>query len=67
MCAVSTDLTIIHNNDVIRILNGRNTLRNDDLGRIRNLFQESLTDQRICLGIYRAGRIIQNQDLWFLQ
>ena len=67
MCTVSTDLTIIHNNDVIRILNGRNTLRNDDLGRIRNLLQESLTDQRICLGIYRAGRIIQNQDLWFLQ
>ena len=44
MCAVSTDLTIIHNNDVIRILNGRNTLRNDDLGRIRNLFQESFAD-----------------------
>ena len=67
MCAVSTDLAIIHNDDMIRILHRRNTLCNDDLGRIRNLFQESFADQRICLGIYRAGRIIQDQDLRFLQ
>ena len=67
MCAVSTDFSIIHNNDMICILNRRNTLCNDDLGGIRNLLQKSLTDQCICLGIYRTGRVIQDQNLRFLQ
>ena len=67
MCAIRTDLTIIHNDDMIRILYGRNTLRDNNLGRIRNFLQESLTDERICLGVYRTGRIIQNQNLRFLQ
>ena len=40
---------------------------NDDLGGVRNFFAECFPDQGIRLCIYCTGRVIQNQDLWFLK
>ena len=61
------DFTTFHDKDHIRILHGRNSLRNNDLGCIRNFFPHRLSDQRIRLSVNRRSRIIQNQDLRLLQ
>ena len=40
----------------------RNSLRNDDPCRIRNLFSlKAWTNQRVCFRIYRACRVVQNR------
>ena len=38
---------------------------NDDLGGVRQFLAEGYADQRIGLGIYRGGRIIQDQNTRF--
>ena len=63
----AVDLTVIEHDDAVGIFDRGNALRDDQLGRIRDILTERLADQRIGLRIDRAGRIIQDQDLWFLQ
>ena len=38
-----------------------------NLGRVRDFLRECLADERIRLGIYRTGRVIQNEDLRLFQ
>ena len=67
MTADGFDLTLIQNNNLIRILNRRYTLCNNNLCRIRNLLRKSLTDRCIRFRINRTCRVIKNQDLRLLQ
>ena len=67
MSAKAVDLTVIHDNDSVSVLDTGNTLSNDQLGGIRDLFGKSTADPCICGGIYRTGGVIQDQDLRFLQ
>ena len=61
------DLTIIQYHDLICVLNRGNSLRNDDLGRVRQVFGKCFLDHRIGLCINRTGRIIEDQYLRFLK
>ena len=61
------DLTIIHDHDPVCILDRRDPLTNDDLGRVFKTGSQSLTDQAIGLSIDSRGRIIQDQNLWIHQ
>ena len=63
MCANGVNSAVVHNNDHIRILNGCNSLCNDDLGGICQLISECLAD--LCFGgcINRAGGVIKNEYL----
>lgn len=67
MSSDAVDLTVIHNDDAIRILHTGDTLGDDEFRRSRDLLQERLTD--LCVGgcIYGAGAVVENQDLRFLQ
>ena len=47
--------------------NGSNTLGYDNLGSVRYIGFKACTDFSVRFGIYRTGRIIQNQNLWFLK
>ena len=58
---------VIQHDNLIRILYGRDTLGNDNLGGIGNLLPESLPDHGVRMGIHRAGGIVQNQDSRLLQ
>lgn len=53
--------------DLICIFNRRNSLCDNNLCCIRDLLAESLTYQGICSCIYCTGRVIQDQDLRFLE
>lgn len=67
MCTYIHDLTIIQHHDLIRMPDRRNSLRYDNLGRIRQIFGKCFLDYRISLRINRTGRIIEDQYLRFLK
>lgn len=58
---------VIHDNDLICVINGGYALCDDKLRRIRDQFGKALADQQVCLCIYRAGGIIQDQHLRLFQ
>ena len=58
----------VQDNDLVGVLHGGNALRDDDLGRVReSTLRNALADQRIGLGIDRAGRVVQDEDLRLFQ
>ena len=59
--------SLIHDNNPICSLDTGNPLGNDQLGRTRDFLSKSFSDPGIRSRIHRAGRIIQDQDLRFLQ
>lgn len=63
----SVDLAVVHNDDAVCILDTGNTLGDDQLGGIRDLFCKSTADFCVCGSIYRTGGIVQDQYLRFLQ
>ena len=67
MIALLDNASAVHDQNEICVLHGRNTLGNDDLGGVRQFLAEGYADQRIGLGIYRGGRIIQDQNTRFFQ
>ena len=48
----------VKDNDLVGLLHGGNTLRDDDLGGVRDFLCECPSDKRIGLGIDRARRVI---------
>ena len=67
MAVEAINLTFIHYDNAVCIFYRGNSLRDDQLCRIGNLFSESLSNLSICCSIYRTGRIIENQHLRLLQ
>ena len=67
MRSKSIDPALIHHNDTVCILHTGDTLGDDQLGCIRDLFSECSADFRICSCIYRTGTVIQDQDLRLFQ
>ena len=67
MVASFNDLSMIQYDDLICIFNRRNSLCDNNLCCVRDLLAESLTYQGICSCIYCTGRVIQDQDLRFLE
>ena len=58
---------IIHDDNLVGIHDRTDTLGNDNFGGIRNFLAECLADQRISLGIYRTGTVIQNKNFRLTQ
>ena len=67
MCAKSVDLALFHYDDAIRILHAGDTLGDDQLRRIRDLLPKCPSDLGIRRGVDRAGTVVKDQDLRFLQ
>ena len=53
----TVDLTVIHNDDPVRVLDAGNTLCDDQLGGIRDLLSKSAADPCICGSIYCTGGV----------
>ena len=59
--------SVVQKKDLVRVHDGMNTLRNDDFGHLRQILPESLPDLCVRRGVHGGSRIIQDQDLRFLQ
>ena len=59
--------TLIHDNNLIRMLYGRDSLRNDNFGCFRNLCQEGLLNERVRFRVDGAGGIIHNKYFWLFK
>mgnify|MGYP006912300482 CR=1 FL=1 len=57
------NMAVVHHENEVGILHGRDALGNDDLRRLGDIGAEALADQRVGAGIDRAGRIVKNEDL----
>ena len=63
----AVDAALVHDDDAVRLLNGGDPLRHNDLGGLRQVVCQRLPDHGVSLGIHGAGGIVQNQDLGLLQ
>ena len=62
MVAYGTDLSVFHKYDDIGLLNGGDTLGNNQLGGSGDLLPEGLTDGGVGGGVHGGGGVVQNQD-----
>ena len=67
MSTAGYDPAVVHNYDLVSILYGADTLRNDDLCGLRYICPEGVLDDGVCLCIYSTGGIIQDKYLGFFQ
>ena len=61
------DRAVVHDDDLIGVLDGRHALSDDELGRVGDLFAERLADERVRLGIDRRRRVVEDQYLWLFE
>ena len=61
------DLAVIHNQDQVGILHRGDALRNNDLGCGGNVGLKAGANERIGLGIYRTGRVVENENFGLLK
>ena len=66
MVADAGDVTVFHDDDDIRILNGGYPLRNDQLWSF-GIFFKGLADHGVRVRIHGRGGIVQDQDLRLFQ
>ena len=67
MSTLAGDHTAVHDYDHVAFLYGSNSLCNDDLGGLRDIFHKTFSDECIRSGIDRRCRVIENEDLRFLK
>ena len=56
------DAAVIHHENEIGVLHGRDALGNDDLRRLGNVGAEALADQRVGARVDRTGRVVEDQN-----
>ena len=61
------DASVIHDDNTVSILNRRDTLCNNQLGRVWNLVDKCLLNHGIGFGIHSRSTVIQDQNSRFLQ
>ena len=61
------DLSVVKDQDQVRILHRRHALGDDDLGGLGDEAAESRPDERVGVGVHRAGGVVKDQDLRLLQ
>jgi len=52
------NLPAVHDDNFIRVLHGRNALRDNDFRRIGNFFRERAPNERVRFRIHRTRRIV---------
>ena len=62
MVALLDDIAVLHNQDDIRVANGRETVRDDEACASLHQVIHRTLDQLFCTGIDRTGRFIQDED-----
>ena len=67
MIAHGADLTVIENDDHIRILHRGDSLGDDQLGGAGDMLGKGLTDGCVGAGIHSGGGVVQDQDPGLLQ
>ena len=63
MRADRVDPAVFEHKDLVGVLHGGNALGNDDPRGVGNRLTERAADQRVGLGVHRAGGVVQNEDL----
>ena len=67
MRADCVDPAVVHHYDLVCILDGCNTLRNNNFRSVGNVQPKCLTNQAVGVGVNRTRGIIENQNFRFFQ
>ena len=67
MVAHGGDHAVFQHDDHVGILDGGNTLGDDQLGGLGDEFPEGLADHGVGFGIHGGSGVVQNEDLGLLQ
>ena len=67
MRAHGVDLPALEHEDEIRVLDGRDPLRDDELRRLRDLRAQRCADLRVGLRVDSGGRVVEDQNLRLFQ
>lgn len=57
------NMAVVHHENEVGILHGRDALGNDDLRRLGDIGAEALADQRVGARVDRGGRVVEDQNL----
>ena len=63
MRTLPDDLSVLHNQDLIRVQDRPDPLGDDDLCLIRIFFIQPVTNRPVCLEVQGGEGVIKNQDL----
>ena len=63
MCPGLDDMPLLHHDDLIRVANGGEAVRDDETGAVAHQLHHSVLDMQLGAGINRGGCFIQNQNL----
>lgn len=59
--AILHHLTVVEDEDPVGCPDGRQAVRDDEGGPVGGELCESILNKRLCLGVYRRGRLVQHQ------
>ena len=67
MCPGLDDMPLLHHDDLIRVANGGEAVRDDETGAVAHQLHHSVLDMQLGAGINRRGGFVKNQDLWIAE
>ena len=67
MRANAGDSAVVEHDDLIRVNDGRNALRDNNLRRILQARRKRFADARLGRGVDRAGGVVENQNFRLFQ
>ena len=65
MISALHDLSMIHNDDLVCVLDGRKTVGDNQAGTLIHKFRHGILNAHFGSGVHRGGSLVQNQDTWF--
>ena len=57
------NMAVVHHENEVGVLHGRDALGDDDLGRFGDIGAEALADERVGARVDRGGRVVEDQNL----
>ena len=57
------NMAVVHHENEVGILHGRDALGDDDLRRLGDIGAEALADQRVGARVDRGGRVVEDRNL----
>ena len=62
MAAALADLPVVHHQDLVRVEDGAEPVRDHQAGAARHQLRDRPLDLRLRLGVHRAGGLVEHQD-----